>query len=78
MAKSTDMKVRRRTHIGYKSTLSKFRRLSKVTPISLTWLDRGTDAPATTMEVRSLSDFTRGLVPKQIASVLDGLRTRPL
>ena len=77
MAKSTDMNVYEEEHT-LEICLSKFRRLSKVTPMSLTWLDKGTDAPATSMEVRLLSDFTRGLVPKQIASVLDGLRTRPL
>ena len=76
MAKSTDMKVGR-THVG-NVLKSKFRRLSKVTPMSLTWLARGTDTPATSMKVRSLSDFSRGLVPRQIASVFDGLRTRPL
>ena len=43
-----------------------------MTPMSLTWLARGTDAPATSMKVRSPSDFSRGLVPRQIASVLDG------
>jgi len=42
------------------------------------WFSRGTDEPATSMEVRLLSDLSRGLVPKQIASVLVGFRTRPL
>jgi len=30
------------------------------------------------MEVRLDSDWSRGLVPKQIASVLNGFKTRPL
>jgi len=42
------------------------------------WFARDTDEPATSMEVRLLSDLSRGLVLKQIASVLFGLRTRPL
>jgi len=42
------------------------------------WFARGTDEPVTSLEVRLLSDLSRGLVPKQIASVLVGLRTRPL
>jgi len=42
------------------------------------WFARGTDEPATSMEVKLLSDLSRGLVPKQIASVLVGFRTRPL
>jgi len=42
------------------------------------WFARGTDEPATSMEVRLLSDLSRGLVPKQIASVLVGCRTIPL
>jgi len=39
------------------------------------WFARGTDEPATSMEVRLLIDLSRGLVPKQIASVLVGFRT---
>jgi len=42
------------------------------------WFARGTHEPATSMEVRLLSDLSRGVVPKQIASVLVGFRTRPL
>jgi len=40
------------------------------------WFARGTDELATSMEVRLLSDLSRGLVPKQIASVI--VRIRPL
>jgi len=42
------------------------------------WFTRGTDEPATSMEVMLLGDLSRGLVLKQIASVLVGFRTRPL
>jgi len=56
---------------------SKLRWLSRVTPRSFMWFARGTER-ATSMEVRLLSDLSRGLVPKQIASVLVGFRTRPL
>jgi len=42
------------------------------------WFARGTDEPATSMKVRLLSDLSRRLVPKQIASVFVGFRTRPL
>jgi len=41
-------------------------------------LARGTDVPATSMEVRLHSDWSHGLVPKQIASVLVVFRNRPL
>jgi len=33
----------------------------------LMWFARRTDEPATSMEVRLLSDLSRGLVPNQIA-----------
>jgi len=42
------------------------------------WFARGTDEPATSMEVRLLSDLSRGLVPKQIVSVLVGFGIRSL
>jgi len=42
------------------------------------WFARETDEPATSMDVRLLSDLSRGLVLKQIASVFVGFRTRPL
>jgi len=42
------------------------------------WFAIGTDEPATSMEVRLLSDLSRGLLPNKFASVLVGFRTRPL
>jgi len=42
------------------------------------WFARGTDEPATLMEVRLLRDLSRRLVPKQIALVLVGFTTRLL
>jgi len=72
VAKSTDVKVGRRANVG--NVTIKIEMIVK----SLMWFARGTDKPATAMEVRLLSDLSRGLVPKQIASVLVGLRTLPL
>jgi len=53
--------------------LSKLRCLSKVTSSSLTKSTSET-VPAKSIEVRWESDWSRGLVPKQIASVLVGYR----
>jgi len=76
VAKSTDVKVGRRADVG--NMTIKIEMIVKSTPRSLMWFARGTNEPATSMEVRLLSDLSRGLVPKQITSVLVGFRTRPL
>ena len=85
MAKSTDMKVERRADVGnmfieiemaVKSDAN-YKELDLCVSLTSIGLLEG-HVPATSMEVSLLSDLSRGLVPKQIASVLVGFRTRSL
>ena len=68
------MKVRRRADVGNVITTVEM----VVKNDAEERLARVTEEPATSMEVKLLSNLSRGLVPKQIASVLVGFRTRPL
>ena len=61
------MKVDRRTHI--ENMLIKIQKSVTSDTDEFDMVSPRKDAPDASMEVRSLSDFSRGLVPRQIASV---------
>ena len=77
MAKSTDMKVRSRTDVGNMFIEIEMAVKSDTEELDLVCY-RNRCTSNLNGSYRLLSDFSRGLVPKQIASVLVGLRTRPL
>ena len=67
MAKSMDMKLGRRADVGNLFFEFEMAVKSDAKELDLVCYRNRTDVPATSMEVRLPSDFSRGLVPKQIA-----------
>jgi len=76
VAKSTDVKVRRRADV--ENVTIKIEMSVKSDAKELKWFARRTDEPAASIKGRLLSDLSRGLVLMQNSSVFLGLRTRPL